>query len=59
MIKYDYPSIICNYCRYTDYGCQPVGTGYWNLCEGCFCEETYKLYKEEHPDDTSELEDLF
>ena len=30
----DYPSVICNYCRYTDYGILPVGTAYYNLCEG-------------------------
>lgn len=59
MKEYDYQSIICNYCRYTDYGWYPVGTGYWNLCEGCCCKEAYETYREENPDDTSELEELF
>ena len=59
MREYDYPSIICEYCWYTDYGCQPVGTGYWNLCEGQYCEETYEEYRDKNPDDTSKLEELF
>lgn len=59
MSKYSYPSVICRYCRYTDYGCQPVGTGHWNMCEGVYCEEAYNLYKVENPDDDSKLEELF
>ena len=59
MREYSYPSVICNYCAYTDYGGLPVGTGYWNLCEGRFCEEAYYEYKDKNPDDYSELEELF
>jgi hypothetical protein len=40
----DYPSIICEYCPYTDYGAVPVGTGPHNLCEGRFCEEALEEY---------------
>ena len=40
-------------------GCQPTGTGYWNMCEGCFVKKAYNLYKAENPDDDSELEELF
>lgn len=59
MSKYSYPSVICEYCKYTDYGYQPTGTGSWNLCEGVYCEEAYNLYKVENPDDDSKLEELF
>ena len=59
MRDYDYPSEICRYCKCTDYGCHPIGTGYWNLCEGQGCEEAYKYWKEENPDDDRTLEELF
>ena len=33
--------------------------GYWNMCEGCFCEEAYNLYKTENPNYENELSELF
>ena len=58
MNKYEYPSIICNYCRYTNYGFEEVGTSPFNLCEGMGCENAYVKYVEETGDNSS-LEDLF
>ena len=57
----DYPSVICNYCRYTDYGILPVGTAYYNLCEGVCCEEALDTYNDAQKDEDkiASLEDAF
>ena len=60
-MKHDYPSIICTYCRFTDYGCTscehltPNGVVF---CEGAGCEEAYRDYIDDTGDNT-DLEDLF
>ena len=59
MKNYNYTSEICEYCVCTDFGCAPVGTGPWNICEGCGCVEAYEDWKEDHPNDCRELEDMF
>lgn len=49
MKEYDYPSIICEYCRYTGYGDSPceysTPYGYYS-CEGCNCEEALGYYND-------------
>ena len=39
----DYPSILCEYCPYTEFGLQPSeyvsGNGTYVACEGRNCEE--------------------
>lgn len=57
-MQHDYSSVICEYCRCTDYGESSVGTGPHNLCEGIGCPEAYDSYVEETGDNTP-LEDLF
>lgn len=42
---------LCNHCPCTDYGISEVNTGYWNLCEGCRCQEAYQNYLEENVED--------
>lgn len=61
-MEYNYPSILCKYCPYTEYGLQACETvtpisGYVS-CEGSFCEEAYDNYVEETGDNTP-LEELF
>lgn len=59
MQRNDYPSELCNYCPFTDYGLYPLGTGPWNLCEGRFCEEVYEEYIEMNPDEDRSLDEMF
>lgn len=59
MRNYDYPSEICLYCGYTDYGFAPINTGPWNLCEGRWCEEAYIKWQEDNSDDDRTFEELF
>lgn len=59
MNEYNYDSPICEYCPYTDYGSEPVGTNQYNLCEGVQCEEAYDNYKESNPDDERTLKQMF
>ena len=58
-MKNSYPSEICEHCVCTDYGTASVGTGLHNLCEGAGCIDAYESYKEEHPEDNRELEEMF
>lgn len=59
MKDYNYSSEICEYCDCTEFGTYPVGTGLHNLCEGKGCEDAYKRYKEENPEDERTLEEMF
>lgn len=59
MQRCNYPSEICEHCVCTDYGTASVGTGLHNLCEGAGCIDAYESYKEEHPEDNRELEEMF
>lgn len=58
----DYPSILCTYCRYTNYGespCEynsPLG---YHSCEGDYCEEAYEDYMCDNPDEERTLEEMF
>ena len=46
-----YDSVICKYCKCTDYGEEPVNTGPWNICEGIGCEDALDAYNDGRPDD--------
>lgn len=59
MRNYDYSSEICEYCVCTDFGFAPVGTGYWNLCEGLGCMDAYTRWQEHNPEDDRTLKELF
>lgn len=56
---HNYPSVICEYCPYTDYGDKDVGTNQFNMCEGIKCEEAFNNYKNENPDDERILDEMF
>ena len=51
-MKYDYPSVICEYCPYTEYGDLPcsvvTGDGTYVACEGCCCEQALDNYNDEN-----------
>lgn len=59
MKVYDYSSEICEYCVCTDFGCAPVCTGHWNMCEGQGCVDAYIRWQEENQEDDRELEEMF
>lgn len=58
----DYPSILCEYCPYTEFGLQPSeyvsGNGTYVACEGRNCEEAFENYTKETGDEIP-LEELF
>lgn len=63
MNDYNYPSAICEYCWYTDYGhssCEfvPPNSHCYSTCEGVGCKEAYEDYVAETGDETP-LEELF
>ena len=56
----DYPSLLCKYCSWTDYGSGLLGTGPYNMCEGAGCESAFDaLVKLEPSLFLVSLEDLF
>lgn len=62
MREYDYPSVICEYCRYTNCGEFPCeyNTPYgYDSCEGCNCDEALDNYNEENKDNKLTMEELF
>jgi hypothetical protein len=61
MSKYEYPSILCEYCICTDYGHFPVGTNQYNMCEGRNCDSALDNYLEDNPDvdENVDIEDFF
>lgn len=60
-MEYNYPSVICEYCPYTEYGlksCENYTTNGYISCEGSCCEEAYDNYVDDTGDDTP-LDELF
>lgn len=49
--NYNYPSVICKYCRYTHYGelpCEYTSSSGFHSCEGFDCENAVKNYNNVH-----------
>mgnify|MGYP001714652872 CR=1 FL=1 len=51
MMKYNYPSPICEYCNYTEYGLSPMPGYPTPSCEGMNCKKALEEYNKENPDD--------
>lgn len=47
----DYASVICKYCKCTNYGEESVNTGPWNMCEGVECEDALDAYNDGRDED--------
>ena len=60
-MAHDYASVICEYCKCTDYGDEPVNTGPWNMCEGVGCELALDAYNDCHSEEEQlkSLEEAF
>lgn len=49
--KYEYPLEICEFCRFTEWGLEPLPSPPYHLCEGYGCKEAQEEFEWEVKND--------